>query len=110
MTATVQVGFKLFGVLPGSVGLRGKIMPVEAGQPHGRGVAGEGDTVKVLFEPPVLSLCNALHFRIGGSMLWAAWMEQLSPAVIVVSTGMGCTSETAYSLLARQQQRGPCQA
>jgi hypothetical protein len=61
----LQVTFKLFGVLPGAVGLRGTVVPVKAGQPHGRGTAGEGDTVRVLFEPPVLSLGSGLHFRIG---------------------------------------------
>ncbi|KAF6265274.1 hypothetical protein COO60DRAFT_1623933 [Scenedesmus sp. NREL 46B-D3] len=60
-----KVTFKLLGVLPGAVGLRGTLVPVEAGQPHGRGTAGEGDTVRVLFEPPVLSLGTGLHFRIG---------------------------------------------
>ncbi|WIA10095.1 hypothetical protein OEZ85_010302 [Tetradesmus obliquus] len=63
--ATNKVTFKLFGVLPGAVGLRGTVVPVQAGQPHGRGTAGEGDTVRVLFEPPVLSLGSGLHFRIG---------------------------------------------
>jgi hypothetical protein len=61
-----QVSFKLFGLLPGSVGLRGKVLPVAAGQKHGDGVAGEKDTVRVLFEPPVLSLGESIHFRIGG--------------------------------------------
>lgn len=62
----LQVSFKLFGLLPGAGGLRGRVVPVAAGQPHGlRDTAGERDTVKVLFEPPVLSLGDALHFRIG---------------------------------------------
>lgn len=61
----LQVSFKLFGLLPGAVALRGKVLPVPAGQPHGLTTAGERDTVRVLFEPPVLSLGDALHFRIG---------------------------------------------
>jgi hypothetical protein len=47
------------------VGLRGRVLPVAAGQPHGPGTAGQRDTVRVLFEPPVLSLGDNLHFRIG---------------------------------------------
>jgi hypothetical protein len=78
--AHVQVTFKLFGVLPGAVGLRGTVVPVEAGQPHGRGTAGEGDTVRVLFEPPVLSLGSGLHFRIGALQLH---MQGLSATAIV---------------------------
>jgi hypothetical protein len=62
----LQVSFKLFGLLPGAVGLRGRVVPVPAGQPHGTEAAGERDTVRVLFEPPVLSLGDSLHFRIGG--------------------------------------------
>lgn len=61
-----QVSFKLFGILPGSIGLRGKVIPVAAGEPHGSGKAGDRDTVEVLFEPPVLSLADCLHLRIGG--------------------------------------------
>lgn len=67
--ALLQVSFKLFGLLPGAVGLRGRVVPVPAGQPHGPGTAGERDTVRVLFEPPVLSLGDSLHFRIGGGWL-----------------------------------------
>eukprot|EP00195_Chlamydomonas_chlamydogama_P009774 CAMPEP_0202902494 /NCGR_PEP_ID=MMETSP1392-20130828/16886_1 /ASSEMBLY_ACC=CAM_ASM_000868 /TAXON_ID=225041 /ORGANISM="Chlamydomonas chlamydogama, Strain SAG 11-48b" /LENGTH=213 /DNA_ID=CAMNT_0049589267 /DNA_START=322 /DNA_END=959 /DNA_ORIENTATION=+ len=52
---TNKVGFKIFGVLPGAVGLRGVVEPVGEG----------GDTVKVLFDPPVLSLAAGLHLRIG---------------------------------------------
>lgn len=64
--ALLQVAFKLFGLLPGAVGLRGRVVPVPAGQPHGPVTAGERDTVRVLFEPPVLSFGDSLHFRIGG--------------------------------------------
>jgi hypothetical protein len=49
------VAFKLFGILPGFVGLRGKVIPV----------GDDKDTVKVLFEPPVLSLANCINLRIG---------------------------------------------
>jgi hypothetical protein len=45
------------------------VLPVNAGEPHGPGVAGEQDTVRVLFEPPVLSLGEGLHFRIGEAQL-----------------------------------------
>lgn len=65
----LQVSFKLFGLLPGAVGLRGRVIPVPEGQPHGLGTAGQRDTVRVLFEPPVLSLGDSLHFRIGGWVL-----------------------------------------
>lgn len=62
----LQVSFKLFGLLPGAVALRGRVVPLRAGQPHGPSTTtGERDTVRVLFEPPVLSLGDALHFRIG---------------------------------------------
>jgi len=48
------------------VALRGRVVPLPAGQPHGPSTTtGERDTVRVLFEPPVLSLGDALHFRIG---------------------------------------------
>jgi hypothetical protein len=53
--ATNKVAFKMFGVLPGYVGLRGRIAPV-----------GEtGDTVKVYFQRPVLSFGGCLNIRIG---------------------------------------------
>uniref|UniRef100_A0A7S0RYJ4 Plastid lipid-associated protein/fibrillin conserved domain-containing protein n=1 Tax=Chlamydomonas leiostraca TaxID=1034604 RepID=A0A7S0RYJ4_9CHLO len=52
--ATNKVAFRLLGVLSGYIGLRGQVLPV----------GDTGDTVKVLFEPPVLSL-GPLHFRIG---------------------------------------------
>eukprot|EP00878_Enallax_costatus_P021145 GHUV01022378.1.p1 GENE.GHUV01022378.1~~GHUV01022378.1.p1 ORF type:complete len:153 (+),score=50.07 GHUV01022378.1:1456-1914(+) len=68
--ATNKVAFKLFGVLPGAIGLRGKVVPVAAGEPHGAGTAGVQDTVKVLFEPPVLSLGKSLHLRIGRQGCW----------------------------------------
>jgi len=51
----LQVAFKLFGLIPGYVGLRGKLVPE----------GGDKDTVRVLFEPPVLSLLGMLHLRIG---------------------------------------------
>jgi hypothetical protein len=54
-TATNKVAFKLAGVLPGYVGLRGRIEPV----------GDTGDTVKVFFDRPVLSLCGCLNLRIG---------------------------------------------
>ncbi|PNH04276.1 putative plastid-lipid-associated protein 8, chloroplastic, partial [Tetrabaena socialis] len=53
--ATNKVEFRLFGCIPGYVGLRGKVVP------QGEG----GDTVAVLFEPPVLCVANSLHLRIG---------------------------------------------
>uniref|UniRef100_A0A7S3VJL2 Plastid lipid-associated protein/fibrillin conserved domain-containing protein n=2 Tax=Dunaliella tertiolecta TaxID=3047 RepID=A0A7S3VJL2_DUNTE len=56
---TNKVAFKLFGLIPGAVGLRGKVEPVGT----------NGDTVKVDFEPPVLSFAESinggLHLRIG---------------------------------------------
>jgi hypothetical protein len=59
LPACVQVSFKLFGLLPGFVGLRGKVVPV----------GDTGDTVRVLFEPPVLSLGGCIHLRIGGCLV-----------------------------------------
>ncbi|KAG2491387.1 hypothetical protein HYH03_010178 [Edaphochlamys debaryana] len=53
--ATNKVEFKLFGFIPGFVGLRGKVLPE----------GDEGDTVQVLFEPPVLTIGEGLHLRIG---------------------------------------------
>ncbi|GIL70436.1 hypothetical protein Vretimale_3563 [Volvox reticuliferus] len=53
--ATNKIEFRLFGFLPGSVGLRGRVRP-----------EGEnGDTVQVVFEPPVLSIANNLHLKLG---------------------------------------------
>lgn len=49
-----KVAFKLFGIIPGAIGLRGKAFPMGADQ----------DTVNVLFDPPVLSLGN-VHLRLG---------------------------------------------
>lgn len=54
---TEQVAFKLFGCLPGYVGLRGTV------EPYGDA----DDTVNVFFEPPVLSLLG-LVLRIGKHM------------------------------------------
>ncbi|PNW74967.1 hypothetical protein CHLRE_12g502250v5 [Chlamydomonas reinhardtii] len=53
--ATNKVEFKLFGMLPGFVGLRGRVVP--------QGDA--GDTVQVLFEPPVLAIADKLFLCIG---------------------------------------------
>ncbi|GBG00114.1 hypothetical protein Rsub_12855 [Raphidocelis subcapitata] len=53
--ATNKVAFRLFGVLPGYVGLRGRLELVGSG----------GDTVKVLFDRPVLSFADCLNIRIG---------------------------------------------
>ena len=53
-----QVSFKLLGLVPGFVGLRGTVEPVEEND----------DTVKVFFEPPVLSIADNLHLRIGKSI------------------------------------------
>ncbi len=54
--ATNKVAFKLFGRLPGFVGLRGVVQPVEDGK---------DDTCDVFFDPPVLSVADNLHLRIG---------------------------------------------
>ncbi len=51
---TLQVTFRLFGLLPGYVGLRGRVAEAE----------GNRDTVSVMFEPPVLSLLG-LTVRLG---------------------------------------------
>jgi hypothetical protein len=55
------VAFRLFGILPGYVGLRGRIEPVGGG----------GDTVKVFFDRPVLSFAGCLNIRIGGAIAGA---------------------------------------
>ena len=57
-TFCFQVGFKLFGIIPGFVGLRGTVEPV----------GDNDDTVKVFFEPPILSIANNLHIRIGEAL------------------------------------------
>ncbi len=49
--------FKLFGFIPGHVGLRGQVLPY--GDPQ------RADTVQVLFEPTTLTIANSLHLRIG---------------------------------------------
>jgi hypothetical protein len=74
-----KVAFRLFGLIPGYVGLRGKCYacprpPVPPVQPAGAGGSsstdgadeddGDGSTVRVLFERPVLSL-GPLAARIG---------------------------------------------
>lgn len=51
----LQIEFRLFGLLPGSVALRGTVQPVGENE----------DTVKVFFQPPVLSIMNSIHIRIG---------------------------------------------
>eukprot|EP00877_Chromochloris_zofingiensis_P012707 jgi/Chrzof1/7690/Cz02g33030.t1 len=53
--ATNKIEFRLFGLLPGSVALRGTVQPVGENE----------DTVKVFFQPPVLSIMNSIHIRIG---------------------------------------------
>ncbi|KAI8476972.1 MAG: hypothetical protein J3K34DRAFT_516225 [Monoraphidium minutum] len=53
--ATNKVAFRMFGLLPGYVGLRGKLEPVGGG----------GDTVKVFFERPVVCFGGAVNLRIG---------------------------------------------
>lgn len=63
--ATNKVAFKLFGLIPGYVGLRGSIEPVGEGR----------DTVKVFFDQPVLSFGNAFTLRIGGWLLRACSRE-----------------------------------
>ncbi len=55
MQRLLQVSFKLLGVLAGYVGLRGRL----------QAVGDAGDTVKVQFEPPELSLGSAVVLRIG---------------------------------------------
>lgn len=66
--ATNKVAFKLLGLLPGYVGLRGQLEPVGGG----------GDTVKVFFDRPVLSFGGALTLRIGAR---AAREERGQPPV-----------------------------
>ena len=51
----LQVEFKLFGLIPGYVGLRGKFEPVDGSQ----------DTVKVNFEPAVLNFADRITFALG---------------------------------------------
>jgi hypothetical protein len=52
---TNKINISLFGFIPLSVGLRGKLVPELS----------EASTVKVCFEPPVLSLPGGIHTRIG---------------------------------------------
>ena len=49
------MSFKLLGLLAGYVGLRGRLQALKD----------SGDTVRVQFEPPELSLGSALSLRIG---------------------------------------------
>ncbi|KAL4425751.1 hypothetical protein ABPG75_009767 [Micractinium tetrahymenae] len=58
---TNKVAFRLLGVVPGSVGLRGAFVSC----PDREGGEDRKDTVKVFFEPPVLSLPGGVHIRIG---------------------------------------------
>lgn len=51
-----QVGFRLLGLLAGSIGLRGRLEAVTDG-----GL----DDVKVQFDPPQLSFAGGIHLRIG---------------------------------------------
>ncbi len=51
----LQVSFKLLGLLAGYVGLRGRLQAMED----------DGDTARVQFEPPELSLGSAVSLRIG---------------------------------------------
>ncbi|KAL4445848.1 hypothetical protein ABPG77_009047 [Micractinium sp. CCAP 211/92] len=58
---TNKVAFRLLGLIPGSVGLRGSFVSC----PDREGGEDRKDTVKVFFEPPVLSLPGGVHIRIG---------------------------------------------
>lgn len=60
---TNKLAFRLLGFLPGAVGLRGKFVSI----PEREGGPNRKDTVKVFFEPPVLSLPGGIHIRIGPS-------------------------------------------
>ncbi|KAL6778760.1 PLAP4 [Auxenochlorella protothecoides x Auxenochlorella symbiontica] len=57
-----KVCFALLGLIPGSVVLRGKLQPIPN---FATGSEETLDTVKVSFEPPVLSLGEAIHIRVG---------------------------------------------
>eukprot|EP01023_Acetabularia_acetabulum_P068625 TRINITY_DN9758_c1_g3_i3.p3 TRINITY_DN9758_c1_g3~~TRINITY_DN9758_c1_g3_i3.p3 ORF type:complete len:174 (-),score=21.77 TRINITY_DN9758_c1_g3_i3:277-798(-) len=50
-----QVEFSILNIIPGWVGLRGRF----------EGVEGSKDTVKVIFDPPVICLLNLFSFNIG---------------------------------------------
>lgn len=54
-----QLAFRLLGFIPGAVGLRGTFVSV----PDREGGPDRSDTVKVFFEPPVLSLPGDIHIR-----------------------------------------------
>lgn len=58
---TNKVEFRLLGFIPGSVGLRGRFVSI----PEREGGEDRKDTVKVFFEPPVLSLGKDIHIRTG---------------------------------------------
>jgi hypothetical protein len=71
-----QVAFRLLGFLPGSVGLRGTFV----GIPEEQGGEDRRDTVKVFFDPPVLSLPAGIHVRQGegggpAALGMGFWME-----------------------------------
>lgn len=51
----MQVAFKAFGLVEGSVGLRGKV----------ERVPGSDDTVSVFFEPPRITLPGNISVKIG---------------------------------------------
>lgn len=55
-----KVDLRIFGCIPCSVGLRGKLLPVV---PEGEEDA--ADTAKVFFDPPVLALPFGIYARIG---------------------------------------------
>lgn len=58
---TNKVELQLFGFLPCAVGLRGTLTSI----PEAEGGVDNADTVKVFFEPPVLTLPGGIHTRIG---------------------------------------------
>ncbi|GAB4817030.1 hypothetical protein N2152v2_004076 [Parachlorella kessleri] len=60
---TNKVQFALLGVLPGAVGLRGKLVSI----PEVEGGPNNKDTVKVFFDPAVISLPGGVHTRLGGT-------------------------------------------
>ena len=59
--ATNKVDVCLFGVIPCSIGLRGAFQSI----PESPDAPNNEDTVKVWFQPPVLSLPGSIHTRIG---------------------------------------------
>lgn len=66
---TNKLGFTLLGMIRGSVGLRGTF----------DAVGDAADTVQVSFQPPVLSLGNNVHLRIGPTssvILTTTWLDE----------------------------------